>query len=339
MNLSRILYIGYYLKTTDQAKLKRFSRHINGKQGKAIWPVLIYNALKYNISLLEYFLFNFYNQDAQAKQTYAGTGYMYEYQLLMNPKAYRQPLQNKIHFLKEFAPFIKHQFATIDDVKEGGDRVRELLENPSGKIVLKSHDGQCGWGVEVIEARELDQKSLLARMEKSGNDLAEAYITQHPDLMRLSPSGLNTIRIITQLNQQDEVDIIGCRLRISVNSHVDNLASGNMVAVIDEATGKVTSPAVFSDITKADQEYHPVTGTPIKGFQIPYWQETLDLAKKAALHYKKCRSIGWDIAITEQGPDLLEGNHDWCKLVWQLPLKQGLKPILEKYRKALKNKA
>lgn len=34
---------------------------------------------------------------------------------------------------------------------------------------------------------------------------------------------------------------------------------------------------------------------------------------------------------SENGPDLIEGNHDWCKLVWQLPVHKGLKPILEKH--------
>jgi hypothetical protein len=35
--------------------------------------------------------------------------------------------------------------------------------------------------------------------------------------------------------------------------------------------------------------------------------------------------------VTEQGPGLIEGNHDWCKLVWQLPVNKGLKPILENH--------
>jgi len=27
--------------------------------------------------------------------------------------------------------------------------------------------------------------------------------------------------------------------------------------------------------------------------------------------------------------DSIEGNHDWCKLVWQLPVNKGLKSMLE----------
>ena len=71
------------------------------------------------------------------------------------------------------------------------------------------------------------------------------------------------------------------------------------------------------------------------GFQVPFWSETLELVKAAALVNTDNRSIGWDVAITNDGPELIEGNHDWCKLLWQLPVKKGLKPILEKYKKEL----
>ena len=37
-------------------------------------------------------------------------------------------------------------------------------------------------------------------MEQKGYDLAEVFIDQHEVLQELSPSGLNTLRVITQLN-------------------------------------------------------------------------------------------------------------------------------------------
>jgi len=58
--------------------------------------------------------------------------------------------------------------------------------------------------------------------------------------------------------------------------------------------------------------------------------------KEAALCFPQNRSIGWDVAITSTGPQLLEANHDWCRLVWQLPVKKGLKPILENHLKKIK---
>ncbi|MDZ7634143.1 MAG: sugar-transfer associated ATP-grasp domain-containing protein [Bacteroidales bacterium] len=141
------------------------------------------------------------------------------------------------------------------------------------------------------------------------------------------------------MNSQGEVVILGSRLRISVNSSVDNMAAGNIAAPIDDETGTIYGPAVYGDITRPDEVVHPVTGISIIGFQIPYWKETIELVKRAATMHTQNRSIGWDIAMTDEGPDLIEGNHDWCKLVWQLPVKKGLKPVLEMHAEEYKKTA
>ncbi len=52
------------------------------------------------------------------------------------------------------------------------------------------------------------------------------------------------------------------------------------------------------------------------------------MVKEASELHPQNRSIGWDIVITPDGPGLIEGNHDWCKLVWQLPVGRGLKTLL-----------
>ena len=55
------------------------------------------------------------------------------------------------------------------------------------------------------------------------------------------------------------------------------------------------------------------------------------MVTEAALAFPENKSIGWDVAFTSEGVDLIEGNHDWCKLLWQLPVEQGLKRVLEDY--------
>ncbi len=147
----------------------------------------------------------------------------------------------------------------------------------------------------------------------------------------MSPAAVNTIRIFTQLDDQGNVDILGCRLRISINSPVDNMAAGNIAAPIDERTGCLSGPGVYSDITKEEEQFHPVTNVKITGFQIPFWEETLNMVKEAAVLHPQNGSIGWDVVVTEKGPGLIEGNHDWCKLLWQLPVKRGLKVMLKYY--------
>lgn len=336
----RLIYLIYYFRKLDWNKYLAFTDHVHSLQGWSrinIYLKSIVSVFRYNISLLEYFQFRFYEIDRSRKRNYAGTGYMYEYQLLMNPKSCRKELEDKRVFLEKFAPFVNHKYINLAELKRPISDDLKVLTNPSGKIVLKSHDGQYGLGIEVKNTTDFDQKSLIKYLGQTGNDLVEEFIIQHPDLMRLSPSGLNTVRIFTQLNSKEEVEILGCRLRISINSIVDNMAAGNIAASIDEETGVVDGAGVYSDINKHDVDVHPVTKEPIIGFKVPFWPETIEMVKSAALYYPACRSVGWDIAITENGPELVEGNHDWCKLVWQLPVKEGLKPILEKHKLELKS--
>ena len=341
--IRRFIYLAYYVSKLNRKEYRRYLQYVSKETKRGRLSLIlgsVRSVFRYNISLLEYFYFRFYQLSKEERATFAGTGTMYEYQLVMNPKQQRAPLEDKRVFHEVFKDFIDNEWIDLKEIAENQEKTETILHNTSGKIVMKKHDGQCGVGVEVMDAKDMEVETVLDIMEKSGNDMLESYIVQHPDLMALSPSGLNTVRIYTQLDHKDRVEILGCRLRITVNSVVDNMAAGNMAAPIDTATGLLTGPAVFSDITKAPAKEHPVTGMQIEGFQVPLWEATMEMIRKAALHYKPCRSVGWDVAVTTKGPQLLEGNHDWCKLVWQLPVNKGLKHVLEKHLqeyKALKN--
>ncbi len=324
----------YYIKELDKKKFSLFLNHVKKVTGRSKASILsdaVSCVFKYNIGLMDYFIFKFYEKDAKERAQWGGTGFLYEYHLLMNPKNTRHILANKIDFFEAYGPFVQHATCTIDDLEKNNEKAQAVLSNKKNKIVVKDALGQCGWDVEVLTASDYTAKSLFTYMKTKGFNLIEEFVEQHPHLKALSSTGLNTVRIITQLNKQNEVVILGARLRISVNSHVDNLASGNIAAPVNIQTGVVEGPAVYSDITKTEAVNHPVTGVKIEGFQVPLWNEAIDMVKKAAHHRPENRSIGWDVAITEQGPELIEGNHNWCKILWQLPVKKGLKDTLYQY--------
>lgn len=332
--LKRFVYLGYYLKKLDREKFFAFLNYTAQTTGKAKFSILLdvlFSVFKYNISLLEYFQFRFFEKDKYERERWAGTGYMYEFQLRMNPPNSRQILDDKALFYKNYQRFFVHQVATLDELEKNPELTNKFIDAPSGKVVFKVVDGKCGAGVEVCNTEKFKTHGMVAYMKAHHFDLAEEFIVQHPILQALSPSGVNTVRIFTQVTTDQKVVLLGCRQRISVNSPVDNMAAGNLAAPIDPETGLVNGPGVYSDITKTDQVKHPVTGVDIIGFQVPFWKETLDMVKKAALEHPQNKSIGWDIVITERGPGFIEGNHDWCKLLWQLPEKQGLKHRIEPY--------
>lgn len=332
--INRFLYLGYYVKQLDRKKFFQFLAFANQESRKSKLVLLLdclFSVFVYNISILEYFQFGFFRIPEKEKKHWAGTGYMYEYQLKMNPKSARTILDDKRLFYKNYSRFFVHPVASLEELLRDPSIAGSLLENLGGKVVFKVADGKCGAQVEIRSSDDFDGNSLISYMKENAYDLIEAFIIQHPKLNQLSPSAVNTVRVFTQLNRQDEVEILGCRLRISVNSPVDNMAAGNLAAPIDDLTGVVAGPGVYSDITKKDEEFHPITGVKIPGFQIPFWPEILVMVKEAAVLHPQNRSIGWDIVVTEKGPGLIEGNHDWCKLLWQLPVKKGLRPLLEKH--------
>ena len=341
MVLKRIIYFGYYIKMLNKTLFKKFllyAKEQTGKSTLSIWWDIFCHSMKYNTSILEYFQFGFYKKGCTEaeKNAWAGTGFMYEFQGYMNPRKYRYLLEDKTVFDKTYGKYMHHNALPLEDLKTDNSLCDRVLSNPSGRIVFKIKDGGCGKRVQVEPAKKFTEESLVKFMEDNEFDLVEDFVQQHEVINNLAPTALNTVRVITQLRPNGEVDIVGCRLRISVHGVTDNLAAGNIAAVIDTETGVITDNGVYSDITKPEEEFHPVTGLKIKGTQIPFWKETIATAKEIAKIDSRNHSIGWDFAITSYGPDLIEGNREWCKLLYQLPAKKGLKSVLVKYRNEFK---
>lgn len=316
-------------------KFMKFAKEQTGKNVLSIWIDIFKNSVKYNISILEYFQFGFFKPGCTEndKSSWAGTGYMYEYQGYMNPRSLRYCLEDKSVFDKTYAKFMHHMAVTIEGLESDDELADKLLKNRSGKIFFKNRGGNCGKNTGVETTDKFNRESLVQYMKANHYDMAEEFVQQHEVISRLAPTAVNTIRVFTQLRPDNTVDILGCRLRISVHGVTDNLAGGNLAAVVDPETGIITSNGVYSDITKSDEEYHPVTKEKIPGTQIPYWKEVIEMVREASLVDSRHRTIGWDIAMTSDGPDLIEGNREWCKLLYQLPEKKGLKSVLEGYYK------
>ena len=162
-------------------------------------------------------------------------------------------------------------------------------------------------------------------------DIMEDFVQQHEDLQRLSPNSLNTVRFITQLKNDGSVDIVGASLRMGILKNTDNLSSGGITCKIDVETGKLDSKGYAFDITQPLCDVHPVSGITLVGFEVPHWEKVKAMCIKAASKYSDNRSVGWDVAIKQDGPLLIEGNHDWGARVWQMPAGKGMKKMLEKY--------
>ena len=326
----RFAYFGYYIRNLNWQQLGRFMRYVReetGVSGFRQWVQIIRDSFRFNISILEYYQFRFFELSDETKSDWAGTGTMYEFQRLANPLETRGVLRDKRKFYKAYKKFFKHELHTLEELKQAPERLNALLIK-NERLVFKEATGNCGASVTIRPVSELVLSEVIDYMESNGFDLVETFVEQHADLTALSPSAVNTIRVFTQITKERGYEVLGCRLRISVDSPVDNLAAGNLAAPIDTDSGVVYGPGVYSDITQNSVDIHPITGVSIVNFHVPFWDDVLDLVKQASLLHPENRSIGWDVVVTDDGPGLIEGNHDWCKLVWQLPVQRGLKNLL-----------
>ncbi len=139
-------------------------------------------------------------------------------------------------------------------------------------------------------------------------------LVNHPDVADLSNGALATVRAVTCRNERNEFEVTNASLRMAQGrtSIVDNFHAGGIVAKVDLRTGTMgpaTDGAMALGPGRGWCDTHPDTGGQIAGRTLPYWHETLDLARRAhALAFPDHVIIGWDVAILGDGPRLIEGN-------------------------------
>lgn len=177
------------------------------------------------------------------------------------------------------------------------------------KSLIAKPLGLCsGLGVRILDIEEyadvMSFKQVL--QEYSDGAVVEELIDQDPRLAQFHPSSVNTIRINT-IRFSDEVYPFLPLFRMGRGDLVvDNFHGGGIGAVVDFQTGRL---GMAETLELECFECHPDTGVKVLGFEIPQWQELLQLTQKAALKFEVGTVIGWDFALTPKGWDLVEINN------------------------------
>ena len=112
-------------------------------------------------SILEYFQFRFFELSKEERKLWAGTGYMYEYQLLMNPRSARHILDDKRLFYKKYHQYFLHQVVDLETLRFDSEKSKQFFQSSIRKIVLKVSNGKCGIGVEVRDISYFTESSLI----------------------------------------------------------------------------------------------------------------------------------------------------------------------------------
>ena len=104
--------------------------------------------------------------------------------------------------------------------------------------------------------------------------------------------------------------------------------------MVDLGTGKMTGSGVDK---KLNYSTHSITGIEWDGFAIPYWEEIKEMVLEAALVNDKVNIIGWDVAISKNGPLIIESNRGPGWDLVQILLQKGTKYMLDNLFEDLEN--
>ena len=329
--------ISFFLKRLvrmDYHRMHRTFKEIHKKSGKNTAFLLgdmLTCALKYNAGYMDYKIAEMWNLNDAQRRTVITRGISNSIVRQMNDKSFWHYFDDKAQFNATFKKWIDRAWLKISE-ETTIDQLRTLCADRDA-LIGKPLEGSSGQGIIKYEhSAWTDLEAFKAQLLKDQIGILEEIVIQHPDMARLCPTSVNTCRIATLLGDKQQ-GIVYAFLRIGNGKVMDNVDCGGMAARIDLESGKLLT--VGADKAGNRYEKHPLTGTHIIGFTIPFWEEAKQMCLEAAQIVPQLRFVAWDVAITEHGPTFIEGNsfpsHAVPQFAAHYPDGNGILPEFRKF--------
>ena len=202
----------------------------------------------------------------------------------------------------------------IDEKQSARDGLASL---PDGKYIAKASIGAFGDSIRVLEKK--DGEIIVSKGEITLEEflietaeepyIIQDFIKQHDAINKIYPDAVSTLRIIST-RWNEETHILASMLRMGINGNVvDNASDGGTFVGVDIDKGCLMEYGYYYD--RPRETCHPDTGLVYKDYPIPYWDEAVKLVKRLHPVIFGLSTIGWDIAITETGPVIVEINWNY----------------------------
>lgn len=223
-----------------------------------------------------------------------------------NPE-YIHYLNEKPDFNTYFKDFVHREWLNSETATET-DFIAFIKKHDS--VIIKPVDGVEGGGIRkfvLSKNQETNISELFAEL-KIEHVIVEQVIIPNKRMV-FGNTSVNTIRTHTFLDTNGKAHVLKAILRAGVgDSVVDNYAQGGSIYEVDLQTGVVCSQGK----SKAGDNHiiHPGTDIVMLGYKIPHWDHVMRISCEAAEHIPQIGFVGWDVAITENYCELIEGNHN-----------------------------
>lgn len=319
-------YIDYVKKCNEM--LKGASKRC-GISVRWLWMDYLWSVIRHRTLIKQYVYSEYWNLSEHARKN--GLTYARLVKLMDSHTDQSKVclLRDKWVFNEYYKEFVHRDWLYVGNSTFG--EFKEFCSKHDG-LFIKPAEGQEGKGVRLHKQSEHPEVNLedLYVALKEEKAMVEECILQNP-VMSFGTKSVNTIKVTTIADSKGNVKIMKAMLRVGVgNAIMDNLAAGGAIYDIDIDGGFISSYGYGKHGEKL--VYHPESKNVLLGFEIPNWNEVTKCAVDAHKKLTSIQIIGWDIAITQNGVELIEGNHNPD----YLPIEYGTKGFYTKFKKALK---
>ena len=291
---------------------------------------MIWNNCRYHFSFDEYFTYNLDMASAAKKKTFIPVFEQTKWVMSVNRMENKHIFANKQDTYEYFGEYFKRDLIYLkSDSNEEKDLFFDFVKKNS-RFILKPNDLECGKGIRIIDLSKNSFQNMsdcfydIISSNKNGVVLEE-LIKQSEKTAVFHPNSVNTVRMIT-FRLDDRVELLPPSFRMGVKgSVIDNASAGGIAAAVDLKTGIIKRV-----VDKKGNDYiiHPDTKVQILGAKLPDWEDAIKLSKELALVVPSNRYTGWDLAYTDKGWILVEGN-SIANMMCQYTTGIGCKHIIE----------
>lgn len=229
---------------------------------------------------------------------------------------------------------IRHSLPTVQHFLEANGKIivsRSFDSLPAVDLFIKPTNWRQGRGVSrwrcislsnsyyyedgkgcKFSPVEMEQFVCNVSCEEKRPYLIQPALKNHLAMIGFTSGALATIRLMTVRAVEGKAMPLLAAIRLPTGDSIaDNFGLGAVGVPIDLDSGRCGIGVKYDGDYPPDSiEIHPDTGLPINSLTIPWWSECLDLVSRAHdLIEGQVPVIGWDLAVLDEGPLLIEANH------------------------------
>lgn len=311
------------------AELKRQNRKVTAFTKLDV----LYEFIFFGYMAYEYIAYRFEGRSARDRHTFYSEMDRWKFMNICNTRSDKWKLRNKRLAYEIFKKWYARDQIVVTSTNDL-EAYTEFISKHT-KFFIKPFAGgggvNSGWFDTTKYSTPLES---LEAILKNGAYVLEEGVYQCEAMSKFNPDSINTLRIVT-IKQGDKVSNWCSFVRTGRKGcPVDNGGRGGIIIGVDINTGEMNTDGINEQ--GEIFETHPDSGVKFKGFQLPLWKESCEMAIEMMDAMPNMRCIGWDIALTAKGPVVIEANGQTALCGPQITQQKGLKKEDEEILMTLK---